>query len=85
MNMKQFEPTEKTLGGTQFFIRPFPAFTAARVSGELVKMLSPMMGGILRGMGTSQNCWIQIWIWKSSPPLWQGLFRPCQANSWNLS
>lgn len=47
MNMKQFEPTEKTLGGTRFFIRPFPAFTAARVSGDLVKMLSPMMGGIL--------------------------------------
>ena len=30
--MRQFKPTIKTIGETRFYIRPFPAFTAAKTS-----------------------------------------------------
>ena len=34
--MKQQETTQKTIGENKFYIRPFPAFRAANISGELV-------------------------------------------------
>ncbi len=42
--MKQMEVTVKKIGSTKFYITPFPAFTAARVSGLLSEVLAPMLG-----------------------------------------
>ena len=44
--MKQMEVTKKEIGGKMFYIRPFPAFTAANISGELASTLSPVIGGL---------------------------------------
>ena len=41
--MKQQETTEVALSGATFYIRPFAAFTAANLSGELIRTLSPML------------------------------------------
>ena len=44
--MKQHETTEKKIGENTFYIRPFPAFTAANISGELIAMLAPAVAGL---------------------------------------
>lgn len=49
--VKQVEVTEKVIGENTFYIRPFPAFKAANISGELVKLLSPVMGAIASSIG----------------------------------
>lgn len=46
MNMKQFKPTIKTIGDNKFYIRPFPAFTAAKMTGDLAGVAAPMLAGI---------------------------------------
>ena len=51
--MKRTETTMKAIGDNTFYIRPFPAFTAANISGELVKMLSPVIGAIASAIGVS--------------------------------
>lgn len=43
---KQMEVTKKKIGNATFYIKPFPAFTAANVSGELASVLAPMLGGL---------------------------------------
>lgn len=44
--MKQMEVTEKKIGESTFYIKPFPAFTAANISGELVSIFTPIIGSI---------------------------------------
>ena len=44
--MKQHETTEKKIGENTFYIRPFAAFTAANISGELIAMLAPAVAGL---------------------------------------
>lgn len=44
--MKQTTFVEKTIGENKFFIRPFPAFVAANISGELAAVIGPMLSGI---------------------------------------
>lgn len=44
--MKQVDVTMKKIGDTKFYITPFPAFTAARISGELSAVLAPMLGSL---------------------------------------
>ena len=44
--MKQTQPKVKSLNGNTYFIRPFPAFKAAHISGELFSVLLPMIGSI---------------------------------------
>ncbi len=46
MNMKQLQTTQKVIGDATFYIRPFPAFTGARISGELTSLLAPVLGGL---------------------------------------
>ncbi|MDR2359677.1 MAG: hypothetical protein LBD85_00120 [Oscillospiraceae bacterium] len=38
---------EVTLGGNEYYIRPFPAFTAANLSGEIGAVIAPLLGGLL--------------------------------------
>jgi hypothetical protein len=40
-----------TLGGNAFSIRPFPAFTAANVSGEIGGVLAPILAGVIPLLG----------------------------------
>jgi len=42
--MKQFEITQKTIDGNTFYIQPFPAFTAANLSGEITSLILPLVG-----------------------------------------
>ena len=55
MNMKQMEVTEKKIGENMFYIRPFPAFTAVNISGELVSTLSPLLGGVVAAVGNDNG------------------------------
>ena len=51
--MKQQEVTMKKIGEIKYYITPFPAFTAARISGELAKVLAPILGSfapLVKGM-----------------------------------
>ena len=38
---------EVQIDGTSFFISPFPVFTAARITAQLGKVLSPVLGGLI--------------------------------------
>lgn len=49
--MKQMEVTKKTINGTTFYIRPFPAFKAANISGELAGILMPVFAAIAPAFG----------------------------------
>lgn len=44
--MKRMEITEKVIGENTFYIKPFAAFTAANISGEVTAVLSPILGGL---------------------------------------
>lgn len=46
--MKQHETrSEKTLSDTTFYIRAFPGFTAAHMSGELLSIITPAIAGLV--------------------------------------
>lgn len=45
--MKQLETKTVAVGDNTFYIRPFPAFKAANISGQLATMITPMIGGLL--------------------------------------
>lgn len=53
--MKQLKTTEKVIGENHFYIRPFPAFTAANISGELAAVLSPLLGGLAALIGADSG------------------------------
>lgn len=44
MALKQMEPTEVQIGENKFYIRPFAAFKAANITGELASVLTPLFG-----------------------------------------
>ena len=46
MALKQMEATKVKVGGNNFFIKPFPAFKAANLTGELASVLSPLLGAL---------------------------------------
>lgn len=56
-HMKRMEVTEKVIGENTFYIKPFAAFTAANISGEVISVLSPVLGGLaplFGGMGKEE-------------------------------
>ncbi len=53
--MKLQEPTPVVVGGNNYFIRPFSAFTAANISGEVVKVIVPLLGSILPLMNSKDD------------------------------
>lgn len=53
MALKQVEPTVKKVGEYNFYIRPFAAFKAANLTGELASVLAPL----LSGAGSSCRSW----------------------------
>ena len=44
--MKQTTPVVKEIGDVRFYIRPFPAFTAANMTGDLANMATPLLAAI---------------------------------------
>lgn len=44
--MKRMEVTQKKIGEYTFYIKRFPAFTAANISGDLAALVAPMIGAI---------------------------------------
>ena len=53
--MKQMEVTEKTIGEYTFYIRPFPAFTASNISGELSAVLVPLISSLVPALQGTQD------------------------------
>ena len=49
--MKQMEVTEKKIGDNTFYIKPFPAFVAVNISGELASVVTPLLGGVAALVG----------------------------------
>lgn len=46
---------EVLIGGTSFYISPFPVFAAARITAHLSKTLSPVLGGLIALIGDDDN------------------------------
>lgn len=46
MALKQMEATKVKVGSNNFYIKPFPAFKAANLTGELASVLSPLIGAL---------------------------------------
>lgn len=44
MALKQLETTHAKVGGMNFYIKPFAAFKAANLTGELASTLAPLLG-----------------------------------------
>ena len=46
MALKQMEAQKVNVGDNIFYIKPFPAFKAANITGDLASVLSPLIGVI---------------------------------------
>ena len=46
MALKQMEAQKVNIGDNTFYIKPFPAFKAANITGDLASVLSPLIGVI---------------------------------------
>ena len=53
--LKQLTPTSVYVGGIKYHIRPFPAFKAANISGELANMLLPFFGAVAGAIDTNEE------------------------------
>lgn len=85
--MKRMETTEKVIGENTFYIRPFAAFTAANISGEVIAVLSPVLGGLAplfgdmekesskspKGEGSENANWMDMDIEKALPSITDAL------------
>lgn len=48
--MKLHESTQINISGNTFYIFPLPAFTAANLSGDILALLAPVIGGVAPAM-----------------------------------
>ena len=48
--MKLHESTQITINGNKYYIFPLPAFTAANLSGDILALLAPVIGGVAPAM-----------------------------------
>lgn len=53
--MKQLEVTRKEIGEAIFYLKPFPAFTAANISGDLANLVAPLFGGMAGAFNSSKT------------------------------
>lgn len=51
--LKQIEPKKETIGGLNFYIRPFPAMVAANLTGDLASLLTPVLAALMPLVGNS--------------------------------
>lgn len=47
MGLKQMQSTSVHVGGKNFYIKPFAAFKAANLTGELASVLAPLFGALV--------------------------------------
>jgi len=66
---------ERTIDGNTFFIRAFPAFAASNLSGELMALLTPVLGAIVPLVGgkSEDESIFDMDAEKAAPLLAQGL------------
>ena len=55
MKLKQLGKKIETIGDYKFYISPFPAFKAAKMSGELASMLAPLVSLLLPLVGDGED------------------------------
>lgn len=67
--MKQLEVVEKRIGENAFYIRPFPAFTAANLSGELAAILAPVLGSLAPLVGNDAENVMEMDVEKALPSI----------------
>ena len=71
--MKQFEPRVRTIGENTFYVRPFPAFTATNISGELASVITPLIGSLAplakKSSGSEGNSLFDIDIEDAAPEI----------------
>jgi hypothetical protein len=53
MALRQMESKRVTVGDNDFYLRPFPAFKAANLTGELASVLAPVIGVLAPIVGDS--------------------------------
>lgn len=53
--MKQQDPITKTIGEYNFYIRPFGAMTASKMTGDLAALVTPMLGAVAPVIGKYLN------------------------------
>lgn len=53
--MKQQDPITKTIGDYNFYIRPFGAMTASKMTGDLAALVTPMLGAVAPLIGKQLN------------------------------
>lgn len=53
MGLRQTESKQVTVGGIEFYIKPFPAMKSANLSGELAAMLLPLFTALIPLLGKS--------------------------------
>ena len=53
--LKQLEPKKETIGGLDFYIRPFPAMIAANLTGDLASLLTPVLAALMPLVGNDSN------------------------------
>lgn len=53
--LKQLEPKKETIGGLNFYIRPFPAMIAANLTGDLASLLTPVLAALMPLVGNGGN------------------------------
>ena len=76
--MKQMDvKVEKTIGGNKYYIRPFPAFAAANLSGELFAIIGSQLASIApiitQLLGDDKDSLLEIDAEKAAPVLASGL------------
>jgi hypothetical protein len=67
--MKQTETKTVNIGDYEFYIRPFPAFTAAKVSAKVISALSPVAGILTALVGENSGGLMNIDVSKIAPAL----------------
>lgn len=53
--MKQQEAVRESIGDYNFYITPFPAMTAANMTGELAAVAAPLLGALAPVLGAAVN------------------------------
>ena len=74
--MKQFDiKSERVLGENLYFVRPFPAFVSANLSGELSTIVIPILSSVLPLVGGKDNLdnLLDIDVEVAAPALASGL------------
>ena len=53
--LKQLEPKKETIGGLNFYIRPFPAMVSANLTGDLASLLTPVLAALMPLVGNGDD------------------------------